>query len=122
VPVGIEGFGGYVDNVPAQQDLDPDERLSIEVVDHHGDAVRLAISGSVDLGNCVELYEAVTYGLSYSRVELDLSGIVFMDSTGLAALVRAGVGDPGHRVTIIAASPRMERLIRVSGFADWLSD
>jgi anti-sigma B factor antagonist len=66
----------------------------------------LAVFGEVDLATADQLYEAGMKALADGApVRIDLAGVTFMDSTGLAALVRIRnqAEDPGH---LIVQNPR----------------
>ena len=51
-------------------------------------------------------------------VEVDLSAVTFMDSAGLRALIIARTVPESGRVVLIATSPPVARLLRVTGLAD----
>ena len=54
------------------------------------DTVTLTVTGEIDLGNAESLYKALTDALAPGApVVADLTGVEFIDSRGLAALVRA---------------------------------
>jgi anti-anti-sigma factor len=54
------------------------------------------------------------------RVDVDLTGVAFIDSTGLNALARLRIAVPGMR--IVAASRRVDRLLELSGLSEMLRD
>jgi anti-anti-sigma factor len=52
--------------------------------------VTLTVAGEIDLGNAESLYKALTDALAPGApVIVDLTGVEFIDSRGLAALIRA---------------------------------
>jgi len=54
------------------------------------DTVTLTVTGEIDLGNAESLYKALTDALAPgAAVIVDLTGVGFIDSRGLGALVRA---------------------------------
>jgi anti-anti-sigma factor len=52
------------------------------------------------------------------RVDVDLTGVAFIDSTGLNALARLRNALPGMR--IVAASRRVDRLLELSGLSEMM--
>lgn len=54
-----------------------------------GGSLILAVSGELDLAGAAELEERIRQGIaSGGALELDISGLTFIDSTGLSILVR----------------------------------
>lgn len=65
------------------------------------DTVALTVTGEIDLSNAESLYKALTQALAPgSPVIVDLTGVGFIDSRGLGALVRAQ-----HEAVQIATAP-----------------
>jgi anti-sigma B factor antagonist len=82
-----------------------------------GGTVTVTASGELDLTSAPELIivlrEAIrTHGPS--RVDLDLTGVTFMDSMGLQVLVAANT-DVGGGLRIIGTSPVVFRLLQLTG-------
>ena len=80
--------------------------------------VTLTVTGEIDLGNAESLYKALTDALaSGAPVVADLSGVEFIDSRGLAALVRAhhenahGAGAP---ILVVPSEP-VARVFELAG-------
>lgn len=82
------------------------------------DAIRVAVSGELDLATAPILAAALRLHTSSSeRVELDLGGVSFMDSSGIELLIDA------HRAAerrmralhIAAASPEVSRALGLVG-------
>lgn len=79
------------------------------------DTTRLVLSGDLDYDTAPELLAFGRESLSgrVGELELDLSGVTFVDSSGLAALIdlyrRAGEG-----VRIVALTPYLRHLFRVT--------
>ena len=64
-------------------------------------AVTLVVTGEIDLGNAESLYKALTEALAPGApVIVDLTGVGFIDSRGLGALVRAH-----HEAAHVATAP-----------------
>ena len=80
-----------------------------------GTADPLKIIGEVDMSSAPLLIEAVLLSRSPG---IDLSGITFMDSTGLHALIDLVKARPSLR--IVAVSKPVRRLIQIAGLADHL--
>jgi anti-anti-sigma factor len=70
-------------------------------------------NASVAFANILELAEA-----NGDRVDIDLTGVAFIDSTGLNTLVRLRNTLPAMR--IVAASLRVSRLLELSGLTELL--
>jgi anti-sigma B factor antagonist len=82
----------------------------------------LQLQGSVDLESCDRLLESARAQLAGGGAELvlDLSGVTFMDSSGLGALITLGreCEDAGSTVVLQAPSDRVMRLIDTAGLQD----
>jgi anti-sigma B factor antagonist len=92
---------------------------------HTGRAVTLALSGELDLVSSPSLIGAISdlAGTSPELIIVDLRGLVFMDSTGLHALIRAQqeVQDAGQRFALIRGPDQVQRLFDLTGVADALT-
>ena len=65
------------------------------------DTVTLTVTGEIDLSNAESLYKALTHALAPGApVIVDLTGVGFIDSRGLGALVRAR-----HEAVQVATPP-----------------
>jgi anti-sigma B factor antagonist len=86
---------------------------------HGPDDLVLALYGELDLLTAPrlrrELTEAVTDGRD--RIVIDLSGLEFMDSSGLHVLLEASERARGndHRLSLRSAPPRVHRLFELTG-------
>ncbi|MFG1991925.1 STAS domain-containing protein [Actinoplanes sp. NPDC048988] len=77
-----------------------------------GDAVRVALTGELDLASSDEVRSYIEQALATThpaRVLVDMDGVAFCDSTGIEALIRA-------RATAVAQGARLE-LVNVHGIA-----
>jgi anti-sigma B factor antagonist len=84
----------------------------------------LLLSGELDLAVAAEL-ETTILGLcgeGVSAIELDLSRLTFMDSTGLRAVLRAQVlcAEHGYDFLVIPGSGQVQRLLELTGTTDVL--
>jgi anti-sigma B factor antagonist len=76
----------------------------------------LAVSGEVDLATADELFEAGTKALSAdcATLRIDLAEVTFLDSTGLAALIKIH-NQAGHRPVLIQdPRPNVLRVFEVT--------
>ena len=78
----------------------------------------LAVVGELDLATADQLYQAGVNALNASgggTLRIDLAGVTFMDSTGLAALIKIynQAGD-GHHVLIQDPRPNVSRVFEVT--------
>jgi anti-sigma B factor antagonist len=85
----------------------------------------LSIAGELDIAGASELEERIqALVLSGATVELDISGLTFIDSTGLSVLVRrslAAAQDGGSfRISRNELSDQVRRLIETTGTAEVL--
>jgi anti-sigma B factor antagonist len=80
----------------------------------------LSVRGEVDVATAPRLAEALREAASASSgdVTVDVSGVTFMDSTGLSALVEARRGLGDRRLVLSGASPMLLRLLEITGLAD----
>jgi anti-sigma B factor antagonist len=90
-----------------------------------GRAITLALTGELDLVSSPAM-ERVMDDLSRSDAELiivDLSGLEFMDSTGLHLLIRVQqrAQEAGRRFALIRGREAGQRLFELTGLADSLT-
>jgi len=87
--------------------------------------VRLLVAGELDLGSAPRLHGALARALPAAtrRLDLDLAEVDFVDASGLGALVwcRQRVLATGAACQVVAASPAVERLLRLTGTHDLLT-
>jgi anti-anti-sigma factor len=75
--------------------------------------------GEVDLGNSDQLAESATAaGAGGGGVVLDMSGVTFMDSSGLKALLLATRELGSGLAVVVTPGSSVERLIVLAGVAD----
>lgn len=82
--------------------------------------ITVAVTGFVDISNSQALVDAGRSALaSGGDLALDLTGIDFMDSTGIGALVElAAAAQPGQRFEVADASEQVRRVLEITGLAD----
>lgn len=99
------------------------EQLHVEVR-REPDRVILALVGELDMASAPLLQSAVEEADLDSRelVVLDLSGLEFIDSTGLRVIlaVRKTCAEQGQELAITRGSQQVERLLSVTGVAEHL--
>lgn len=94
--------------------------LSVEV-DERGGEVAVRIRGELDLTNAGQLERAIEplfARVSLDRLVFDLAELRFMDSSGIAVLLRAA-GRAGE-VRLRSPSPLVEEVVSATGLADVL--
>jgi anti-anti-sigma factor len=82
---------------------------------------RFTITGEIDLATVPQLYALDTV---HGPLLLDLHGVTFMDSSGIRALLRLKQRCPHLHCTfqIEALSPPVERVLRIAGLYDILTE
>jgi anti-sigma B factor antagonist len=84
-----------------------------------GDVPIVAVSGEVDVYSAPALKDNITELLESGVTTLivDLSGVAFLDSTGLGALVeaRAATSDAGGSLPIVCSQERILKLFTITG-------
>ena len=82
----------------------------------------IAVRGEVDLHTAPKVQYAIERAAAAARaVVVDMSGIAFMDSTALSALVRSKdtLQEQGTSLRLAAPSRAVERIFSVTGFRDY---
>jgi anti-anti-sigma factor len=86
-----------------------------------GDATRLEVSGALDLATADQFTERVrSVSAGAPKVVLDLSGVDFMDSSGLAALLAAvtEIRRADRQIDVVPElGPQVARLLKITGVA-----
>jgi anti-sigma B factor antagonist len=80
----------------------------------------IKLSGEIDMSNVDSLRSAIDpiVEQTYARVDFDLGALEFMDSSGIALLLR--VAAKAGSVRLLDASPIVRRLIEATGLSDVL--
>ena len=94
----------------------PDERLTI-AVDLHGASRVLRLAGELDFDTAPGLKVNLLQHVAESDIIVDLSGLSFMDSTGIAVLVAAykQAIKEGRTMTAFGAQDRVASTLRITG-------
>jgi anti-sigma B factor antagonist len=103
---------------PDQAVMSERMQLRTEVVDIAGWTV-VSVFGEVDVATAPELKERLTGLVNEGRVKLvlDLSGVDFLDSTGLGMIVSAlkRARTHGGDLSIVCTESRITRLFEITG-------
>jgi anti-anti-sigma factor len=92
---------------------DNDATLQVSVVDDAGWAI-LAVTGEIDISTAAAFEAALHEAMEASgRVVIDLSGVRFMDSTGLGVLMRAHKNQGEAAADSLRLAAPSERVVRV---------
>ena len=81
---------------------------------------RLAVEGDVDVYTADEFRRVIAESETSTPLTINLSQVSFMDSTGLGVLIGALTRsrETGSRLILEALSPRVDRLLSLTGIAD----
>jgi anti-anti-sigma factor len=101
------------------------DSISIDVTCPSPGQVRLAVSGEVDLASSGQLDDAVRHVLDEHRpagVELELSGVSLLDSTGVRSLLLAhsAAEAAGCRLVVTNPQPRVHRVLAITAVLERL--
>ena len=93
--------------------------MNLEVKrEKRGDTCWVAVTGEVDLYSSPELRRALTraWTSKHSRIEVDLSGVEYMDSSGVATLVEGlrATNGKGTRFVLRGPSPPVKKVLHLS--------
>ncbi len=99
-----------------------DLRLSNE---ERPDATIVAVAGELDVESAPQLDEHLTAAIDGTPTLLvvDLSGVDFLDSTGLGVLIKAYARqrDAGSEFAVVASADRITKVFRITGMDSALS-
>lgn len=88
-------------------------------VQQRGDRSVLSASGEVDVFTAPTLDDAISGELDEERAHLvvDLTGVSFLDSTGLGVLVKGlkGAREAGGSLDLVVSSERIRRIFEITG-------
>ena len=95
-------------------------------VDRSGDVATVRVVGEIDLSTSTQLNRALDGVLEArpTRLRLDLMEVEFMDTTGVAVLLKARrrALEADCRLTVTSSSPTITRLLEVTGLTELLRD
>jgi anti-sigma B factor antagonist len=94
--------------------------FTVDLDEPEGDRVSIRVKGELDMAATPTLTQAIVSASSTPRICLDLSGVTFLDSSAIGALVASGreVGEAGSRLEIGPRSEIVSRVLEITGLAD----
>lgn len=94
--------------------------FTVESEEGDGDAVSILVKGELDMAATPGLTEAIVRAKDRARITLDLSGVTFLDSSAIGALVASGreVSEAGGRLEIGPRSDIVNRVLEITGLAE----
>ncbi|HUP15267.1 MAG TPA: STAS domain-containing protein [Acidimicrobiia bacterium] len=99
-------------------------QLQIDRSDQPGWAI-ISPAGEIDLATVGQLEDVLAASIVDGKtdVAVDLTGVTFMDSTGLRALLAANqnLSGSGHRLALVVAGGPVDRLLDISGVGQTLA-
>jgi anti-anti-sigma factor len=95
-------------------------------VDRRGEAVRLALVGDLDMSEshfARSLIQLVASDKGFQRIEVDLAGLTFLDSSGIAAIMTGRATALERDCAFVAVNPRgvVRRILEVTGLLETLT-
>ncbi len=100
--------------------MSPPKAFTVEIDEPAGDRVVIRIKGELDMAAAPDLTEAIVGSKTSTRVSLDLSGVTFLDSSAIGALVSSGrsLAEAGSRLELGPRSDIVTRVLEITGLAD----
>jgi anti-sigma B factor antagonist/stage II sporulation protein AA (anti-sigma F factor antagonist) len=97
------------------------EIFDISVSQNDGTSI-VRMSGELDLASSDRL-SALLAELSDRTVVVDLAGLTFIDSSGIAALVAAKdrLQSAGRELVLTRPQPNVDRVLEMTGLEGWIS-
>ena len=91
--------------------------FSIETDEPEGDRVSIRAKGELDMAATPTLTKAIVGAAGVARIHLDLSGVTFLDSSAIGALVASGreLSEGGSRLEIGPRSDIVTRVLEITG-------
>jgi anti-anti-sigma factor len=94
--------------------------FTVETDTTEGGGVAIRVSGELDMAATSGLTEAIVGAKGAELITLDLSGVTFLDSSAIGALVASGreVAESGGRLAIGPRSAIVSRVLDITGLAE----
>jgi anti-anti-sigma factor len=108
--------------------MPPEPPMLTVTTTHLGDTATVRLEGEIDLVTSTQLNRELDTLLDRlpppTRLRLDLRDVGFMDTTGVAVLLKARrrAHDLGCRFSVVSTSPAIARLFEITGLAGLLAD
>ena len=106
----------------SERERTPGSPLATVSVERHGDVALARLSGELDLSNATAIEDQVTSGLGgTTAVAVDLAGLSYLDSAGLALLSRlaARFAVPGAALRLVVPPDAVvRRALWISGLTE----
>jgi len=103
---------------------DTSVQFDVTTVRQHGGMI-IRVAGDLDIGTAPRLIATVVDLIDEGcgRIDLDCSGVAFIDSAGIRALVvsRNEATQRGTILELVAASPSMSRVLEMTGLSSLLA-
>ena len=101
----------------------PDGALFVVDSEYAGRCARLALHGELDVATVAVLDDELRQAWARTdirRLELDLRGVTFIGSAGIAALLKANARarERSCALTIVRGTDRVHRIFELTGIAD----
>lgn len=83
----------------------------------------LKVTGEIDAHSAPELQTALAEIPADTDMNVDMSAVDFIDSSGLRVLLEAHAGaeEAGRRLVVVNPSPAVKRLVEISGLDNHLN-
>jgi anti-sigma B factor antagonist len=98
--------------------------LSIHA-EREGDALRLAVTGELDIGTKNSIIAAASEAQQQgvTKIDVDVSEVTFCDSSGISALVMIvnEAAAAGRQVTIVNPRTNVRRVLEIAGVFAYLT-
>lgn len=94
--------------------------FTVEFDEPEGDRVVIRVKGELDMAAAPDLSEAINRAKGSGRVSLDLSGVTFLDSSAIGALVASGrsLAEQGSRLEVGPRSDIVMRVLEITGLSE----
>jgi anti-sigma B factor antagonist len=94
--------------------------FSLEADDPEDGRVSIRVKGELDMAATPTLTQAITGVAGVERIHLDMSGVTFLDSSAIGALVASGreVSEKGSRLEIGPRSDIVSRVLQITGLEE----
>lgn len=93
----------------------------MDIVAKDGDRWELAVTGEIDADNCEDFLDRVLDAEpSEGPLFVDLSGLTFIDSSGISALLRikSELDQRGHSLQLHSPTDSVHRVLQITGLLE----